>query len=155
MLNIMPINNYIMTQFLLNDPELCAMSLCDDHLIALDNGYGFTAPVNTVLGVYDEGKLICCLLLSMFTDITYEWHIYLGTKHHGKGVSLDVKNTFISWLKENTQCKTLITSVPVVCKWVHKALLNNGARLVGVIPNGITWRQKHTDLNIYSEDIKR
>lgn len=154
MLNIRLINNYVMTEFLLADKELILMSVCDDGLKQLDLGLGFTSPTNTILGIYKEQELICCILLSFFTNTTYEWHIYLGTKWHHTGMSKQVKETFYKYLKDNTDCKCLVTLAPIVCVHVHKALLNSGYKLTGTVPNGITWRGQLQDLNIYSEELR-
>ena len=152
-LTITPINTYMMSRFLLDDKKLSIMSLCDQHLKELDKGMGFNTTFPIILGVFKGQELVCCLLVTMMTDITYEWHIYLASKYHGTGMSKEVKRTFISWLKEHTQCKNLTTNLPVVCTWVHGALTKNGATLVGTIPKGIIWREEETDLNIYYERI--
>ncbi len=152
-LRIEPINNYMMSRFLLADKKLAIMSLCDEHLKELDAGLGFNPALPIILGVFKDKELICCLLVTMLTNITFEWHIYLSTRHHGNGTSKEVKKVFIKWLKNNTKCKNLTTNLPVVCTWVHKALIKNGAKLVGTIPKGIVWREKETDLNIYYERI--
>ncbi len=154
MLNIRQINNYIMTEFLLADKELILLSLCDESLRQMDAGLGFTSPVPTILGVYKEQELICCILLSLFTDTTYEWHIYLGTKWHNTGMARKVKDAFYSYLKKNTTCKCLMTAAPIACVHVHKALLNSGYKLVGTITNGVVWREVLQDMNIYSEELK-
>lgn len=153
MLEIRLINNYIMTQFLLADPQLIAMSLCDEALKDLDAGLGYTSPVPTILGIYQDGELVCCFLLSLLTNVTYEGHIFMGTKWHHTGLGRKINEALKQYLKENTNCKKLMSLAPVACTHVHNALLHSGFKLAGTIPDGMIWREVLQDINIYYEEI--
>lgn len=155
-LYIASINSYIMTQFLLSDPKLIAMSMSDDALKDLDKGLGFSTNSKTILGVYTEEKeLICCYLVSLFTNETLELHMYLATKYHHSGVARKAFFTLIKYFKEHTTYTGIFTMAPTMCTHIGPTVLSWGFKFIGILPKAMIWREKLQDLNIYIKEIKR
>lgn len=156
-IHISPINSYIVTQFLLNDPKLCALALPDNALHNLDSGWGYNPSAFEILGFFDnDNKLLGYIHYTKFTDITIEVHIAISSKEHHTGIARQCFNTFLQYIKDKTNFKVLLAITPQIClKHMHLPLIGGGYKLDGIVPNAIIWREKLQDLYLYSQEIKR
>lgn len=153
-MQLKPISNYIMTQFLLSDPELAEMSLCDEALEKLKLGLGYEAPYPYLYGFYEKDELVACFIAKPFSECCIEWHPFLATKYHNTGKIKEVQDLFISYLKECTQFTSMLSSAVVACVNSHKAALKYGWKHTGTLPNAAVWRGIKQDLNLYSQEIE-
>lgn len=144
----------VLSDFFVNDPNLCYLGLPDDDLVNIYNT-GEWKPRNTsyFLGVYKEDKLVCIFKYEYYTSIAMTFHGYLKSEYHHTGEFKKIKNALVNWLLDNTTIRKALVFAPDNCPHVHTAMQGIGMEKEGHIKNALIWRQKKVGLTVYGLDL--
>lgn len=146
----------IMTEFFINDPKLCYMGLCDDDLVTLHETKKYVPhPLSLYKGICEGDDLIAVIKFEKFSDTAVNIHLYISSKLHGKGKTIEITDLVCKYLKDTTDMKKVLIMTPRSCVHSCKAAEARGFILEGTITSGCLWRNKVEDVLIYALSIER
>lgn len=145
-----------LTEFFINDPELCYLGLDDDTLSHLyHNKEYLMSPVSFYQGVFKDDVLAAVMKFEKFSELAVNCHMYLSSKYRSKGFGKEFKEAVYKYVVETTTCTKALMMAPDPCNHVKRAAKSWGFIQEGKLTNCIIWRTKTVDLYIYALDIKR
>ena len=144
------------TEFFLNDPNVCYLGLPDADLYELYEDKIYRLKDNTIYkAIYLRDELIAILKYEAFTQHTVNLHFYLSSKLHKKGYARSVEQAIYDYFIENTKAIKAILMTPTTCTQVHGPAIGFGMVLEGRIEKSIVWRNEVMDILIYGIELKR
>ena len=103
-----------------------------------------------------EGQVVYgFILFQNTTAVTIEAHIFIRPKYWARFKSYKVAKGAIKWLKENRNCKKVVTRLPDNQKHVVAFLRRLGFHLEGYSPKSIIWRGKLLGQYFYGMEVEK
>ncbi len=152
----------MLTLTLTKDHNLIAEVICDSHVWPLCEGQSEAADIQHYLPdpnfqyliIKDGIHLIGLFMFKKMTEMTMEAHIRILKTYWGCGHSLRATKLFVEWLKENTICINLMTTVPSNRHNVIGFCDRAGFKVCGMIKDGIIFDHELVDLLILNKILR-
>ncbi len=93
--------------------------------------------------------------LQPLTKITSLLHTYIAKEYRNKHYSSRATKKLLEYVKENTRIHKLLGSIPVSVKQQQTVAEKIGARVCGIIKEGIVWDGELQDLLLFELTIKK
>lgn len=152
---IKEIDNITAGEFLMKDPQLCAMGLGDQFLKDFDNGLGYNPQDGALTGFFTKKDgLISFIQASLFTESTILVHGFLNSKLHHTGIFRKIADMYVKYIhRDHPAVKKIMVMSPSVCKHVHNAITGLGFVKEGCLTQSIVWRERLTDVFIFGRAL--
>jgi RimJ/RimL family protein N-acetyltransferase len=140
------------------DKELIKSIITNEHIWELA-GYSGNKDeyepdlTNTWLKIELDRVLVGIFKLRKFTEITVDGHIHILPEFRNKIIANDAIKESRKYLKEKSNYKNVITTVPISCEHVMKLMDRVGFKVCGAIHNGIIYQDRLEDLIVYELTI--
>lgn len=105
------------------------------------------------LGVIYQKELCGMFQLKEFNKITVDAHIYMMPSYQNRNLAVKAVKAAGEYVKETTEFKNIITSVPVECTHVFKLLNKTDFKVCGQLTNGIIFNQRMQNLILLQWEI--
>lgn len=144
------------TNFFLNDPNVCYLGLDDNDLTTLYTEKVYNKHSNSnYYGVYNDLHVLMAIYkYEWFTTTTINAHLYLGTKYQKKRMPQKILEFLIKMSAEQLPAKKVIILTPQACIHVIHSVEKCGFKLEGVLTDAIVWRKELVNLLIYGMKLE-
>jgi|ERR1700679_2817861 len=141
-------------EFLIADPKLCYLGLCDQSLDYLYHKKTVIIPETSVLyGIYIDDTLSCVIQSDFWSNICTIFHMYVSTNMQHTGLTRKIQALMRDYIKDNTKYRKALLYIPSVCEHVIITAKAFGLKYEGTITNCMEWRQNIVDLVIYGLEL--
>ncbi len=141
-------------EFLIADPKLCYLGLCDQALDYLYHKKTVLLPEGSKLyGIYIEDILGCVIQSDFWSSICTIFHMYVSTTLQHTGLTRKIQALMRDHIRDNTSYRKALLYIPSPCEHVIMTAKAFGLKYEGTITNCMEWRQKTVDLVIYGLEL--
>ncbi len=152
----------MLTITLTKDHNVISEIVCDKKIWALQNGQDPTEDQqhyvpniqNEYLVVKHGFHLVGLFVLKKITHKLYDAHIRILPSYWGSDMSIKATHLMFDWVIAHSEALSIMTMVPANCDHVKRFLDKLGAKVSGLIKDGIVYDHELVDLIIYTKQIK-
>lgn len=105
------------------------------------------------LALHHDDKLIGIINIRPLTKKCLEIHTNILPEYHKQGLGKQAQEDGIAWVKQNTKCTSLMTSVPENCSHILKFMKDNDWEAQGLLKDAIIYKNELVDLYLFQKEV--